>query len=70
MHSNRLALCSVARNFGQSENGHGGFVLKNVIRDGREVDNIEEEGNVRVALKTAVTHELARIDLAYVHKRI
>ena len=45
-------------------------MLKNVIRDGREVDNIEEEGNVRVALETAVTRELARIDLAHVHERI
>ena len=44
-------------------------MLKDVIRDGSEVHNIEEERNVGVALVTAVTGELARIDLAHVHKR-
>ena len=42
-------------------------MLKNVIRDGREVDNIEEEGNVRVALETAVTRELARKSLGFMY---
>ena len=70
IHSTRLALCSSASNRGQSENGHGGLVLEDVIWYGREVNHIEEERNVRVALETSVTRELARIDLAHVHKRI